>query len=263
MKAITHSTPANGAADARDLWGGAHPLKSLDRMATIMACRRGQEICRQCHPAEHWYFVISGIARRCVLRPDGRRQIVGLLLPGDFFGFTAGDEYDYSVEAVAEGTIIASYPRRHVEKVTDSDPRLARELRKLAFEAMSRLQAQLLTLGRITALEKVASFILEMETRLAPRRGDSIAPPISRYDIADYLALSVETVSRSLTDLKQRGVIKLSGARTVTIVNRGALEGEENDCVSQFKMRAQLIGRPSNAHACRMLTRDLPVQAPR
>jgi CRP/FNR family transcriptional regulator, nitrogen fixation regulation protein len=82
-------------------------------------------------------------------------------------------------------------------------------------------------LGRITALEKVGSFILEMATRLSRERGNSIALPMSRYDIADYLAVSVETVSRALTYLKQRGVIKLSGARLVWIVDRDALkEGE-------------------------------------
>jgi CRP-like cAMP-binding protein len=171
-----------------------------------------------------------------VLRPDGRRQIVGLLLPGDFFGFTSGKEYDYTAEAVAEGTVLASYPRKRAEALADSHPNLARELRQVAFEAMSRLQAQLLILGRITALEKVGSFILEMETRLPHGRGDSIALPVSRYDIADYLAVSVETVSRSLTDLKHRGVIKLSGTRTVKIIDRNVLEdGEQNEWASRLK----------------------------
>jgi CRP/FNR family nitrogen fixation transcriptional regulator len=230
MKTITHHRSF--------LSNRPHPLQSLDFIATIMTCHRGQEICREVHPAEHWYFVISGVVRRCVLRSDGRRQIVGLLLPGDFFGFTAGDEYDYTAEAVAEGTMLASYPRRRVEALADSDPRLARELRQVTFEAMSRLQAQLLILGRITALEKVGSFILEMETRLPHGRGDSIALPVSRYDIADYLALSVETVSRSLTDLKHRGIIKLLGTRTVSIVDRDVLEdGEHDECVGRLKAR--------------------------
>jgi CRP/FNR family nitrogen fixation transcriptional regulator len=86
------------------------------------------------------------------------------------------------------------------------------------------VQSQLLILGRITALEKVGSFILEMVSRLSAGNGNSVALPMSRYDIADYLAVSVETVSRSLTDLKQRGVIKLAGTRIVRIVNRDALE---------------------------------------
>jgi CRP-like cAMP-binding protein len=170
---------------------------------------------------------MSGAARRCVIRLDGRRQIVDLLLPGDVFGFTASDEYDYTVEAVAECTVVAAYPRRRVELLADSDPQLAREIRQIAFGALTRLQAQLLILGRITALEKVGSFILEMAARLSAERGNSVALPMSRYDIADYLAVSVETVSRAMTDLKQRGVIKLAGTRTVRIIDRDALEEGE------------------------------------
>jgi len=99
--------------------------------------------------------------------------------------------------------------------------------RWIAFLAMSRLQAQLLIVGRITAPEKVGSFILEMAKRLSAEHGNSVALPMSRYDIADYLAVSVETVSRALTDLKHRGVIKLSGTRIVRIVDRDALEEGE------------------------------------
>jgi CRP/FNR family transcriptional regulator, nitrogen fixation regulation protein len=207
----------------------AHPLRSLDSLAVLTTTHRGQEICGESRPAEHWHCIISGAARRCVLRVDGRRQIVGLLLPGDFFGFTAGDEYDYTVEAVVEGTVVASYPRRRVEMLADSDPQIARELRQVTFEALARLQAQLLTVGRITAVEKVSSFILEMARRLTHGRDESVALPISRYDIADYLAVSVETVSRSLTDLKQRGVIKFSGTRTLKIVDRDALEEGDSE----------------------------------
>jgi CRP/FNR family nitrogen fixation transcriptional regulator len=145
----------------------------------------------------------------------------------DIFGFSAGEEYDYTIEAVAEGTVVASYPRRRVEMLADADPLLGREIRQVAFLALARLQAQLLILGRITALEKVGSFILEMATRMSSERGNSVALPMSRYDIADYLAVSVETVSRSLTYLKQHGVIKFSGTRIVRIVDRDALEEGE------------------------------------
>jgi CRP-like cAMP-binding protein len=162
-----------------------------------------------------------------VIRHDGRRQIVDLLLPGDVFGFTSLDEYDFSVEAIVEGTVVAGYPRRRVEMLADADPRLAREIRQVAFAALARLQAQLLILGRITVLERVGSFILEMASRLSNQRGNTVALPMSRYDIADYLAVSVETVSRSLTDLKHRGVIKLAGTRVVRIVDPHALEEGE------------------------------------
>jgi CRP/FNR family nitrogen fixation transcriptional regulator len=206
-----------------------HPLKSLDQLAIVTPCHRGQEICSQGGSADHWYCLISGAARRCVIRLDGRRQIVDLLLPGDVFGFSASEEYDYTVEAVAEETVVASYPRRRVEMLADGDPLLGREIRQVAFLALARLQAQLLILGRITAPEKVGSFILEMATRLSTERGNSVALPMSRYDIADYLAVSVETVSRALTYLKQRGVIKFTGTRIVRIVDREALEEGERE----------------------------------
>ena len=215
------ATPATSTSDHQNA------LKSLAPFAISIFCRRGQEICAQGRPAESWYRLVSGAARRCVLRADGRRQIVDLLLPGDLFGFSVLDEYDSTIEAISEGTVVAAYPRRRVEMLADSDPQLAREIRQVAFAALSRLQAQLLILGRITALEKVGSFILEMVARLPAGNSNSVALPMSRYDIADYLAVSVETVSRSLTDLKQRGVIKLAGTRTVRIVNRNALEDGE------------------------------------
>jgi CRP/FNR family transcriptional regulator, nitrogen fixation regulation protein len=216
-----------------------HPLKSLDQIAALTQFDRGRGICAQGTPANHWYCVISGAARCCVVRLDGRRQIVDLLLPGDLFGFSVLDEYDSTIEAIVAGTVVASYPRRQVEALADSDAQLAREIRQMSFIAMSRLQTQLLILGRITALEKVASFILDMAERLSAGEGNSVALPMSRYDIADYLAVSVETVSRSLTDLKHRGVIKLAGARTVRIVDRNALEdGEPRDQVGRIDLVA-------------------------
>jgi CRP-like cAMP-binding protein len=218
----THVTSANrqhpvGANQQRS-------LESLGSLAVTTRCHRSQEICHQGQAAEYWYRLISGVARRCTVRPDGRRQIVDLLLPGDFFGFSAVDEYDFAVEAVVEGTTVASYPRRRLETLADTDPRLAREIRKLTFDAIARLQAQLLILGRMTAVEKVGSFLLEMADRLSDGHTDRVVLPISRYDIADYLGISVETVSRSMTGLKHRGLIVLVGTRRVRIVDRDALE---------------------------------------
>jgi CRP-like cAMP-binding protein len=217
MYKTNHSAPALASQPKR--------LDKLASIAGIRKCHRGQVICDQGQPAEYWYRVTSGTVRRCVARPDGRRQIVELLLPGDFFGFTALNEYDSTVEAVAEGTIVASYPRRRVEMLAEADPQLSREIRQVTFEALSRLQTQLLILGRITATEKVSSFLLKMAERLSDRALDHVNLPVSRYDMADYLGLSVETVSRSLTSLKNRGLIALSGPRSVRIIDRDALDG--------------------------------------
>lgn len=229
-KPRTQSNQINGVAYYRNLLSSrTHPLKNLDAIATILPFHRGQEICIQGQSVEHWYFLICGAARCCAIRSDGRRQIVDLLLPGDFFGFTFGDQSDATIEAVAEATVVASYPRRRIELLAESDPKIAREIWEIAFTAMARLQAQLLILGRITALEKVGSFILEMAARLSNGDAHRVALPVSRYDIADYLGVSVETVSRALSDLKQRGAIKLLDTRTVSVVHRDVLEeGERN-----------------------------------
>jgi CRP-like cAMP-binding protein len=172
----------------------------------------------------HWHRVVSGAVRRCAVQPDGRRQIVDLLLAGDCFGFAPQDGSGFAAEAVVEGTVLASYPRRRLELLADSEPEVAHGIRDGAFAAIARLQRQILVLGRITAPEKVGSFLLEMADRLSSEAADRIVLPVSRYDIADYLAISVETVSRSLTELRQRGAIELSSAREVRLVDRHALD---------------------------------------
>jgi CRP/FNR family transcriptional regulator, nitrogen fixation regulation protein len=201
-----------------------HRFESLDSHAVMTRCRRGQTICSEGRSAENWYRLKSGTAKEYVDRADGRRQIVDLLLPGNFFGFAAGEEYDFAVEAVTDNTVVACYPRRRIEMLAETDPQLAGEITAVAFEGLSRVQAQLLILGRVTAPKKVGAFLIELARRLSdgPER---VVLPISRYDIADYLAISVETVSRSLTDLKHRGAIALSGKRCVKIVDRDALDG--------------------------------------
>jgi CRP/FNR family nitrogen fixation transcriptional regulator len=236
----------NGLAYYRHMLANRpHPLENLDALAIMIPHHRGEEICSQGWPVEYWYLVISGAARRCAIRPDGRRQIVDLLLPGDFCGLAIGEEWDASIEAVAQGTVVAAYPRRRVETLADSNPKIAREIRQIAFAALSRLQSQLLIRGRITALEKVGSFILVMAARLSDGDADHVALPVSRYDIADYLGVSVETVSRSLSDLKHRGAIKLKGTRSVSIVARDVLEeGERHE-------RRCHVPRPIAGSTCR------------
>jgi CRP/FNR family nitrogen fixation transcriptional regulator len=229
MKTKTH------AADyyRRILSAQPHALKRLDAFAKIMACNRGQEIPTNPGPAGHWYYVITGAVRRCAVRADGRRQIVDLMLPRDFF-FVSDSQSEATIEAIAEDTVLASYPGQRVELLAERDAQFARELREVAFQSLTRSQSQLLILGGLTALEKVGSFLLSLDGRAANRSGQVVLP-VSRYDIADYLAVSVETVCRSLTDLRHRGVITLAGKRTVKILNRRALE----DRVGESSMAAR------------------------
>lgn len=203
---------------------GRNWLERGEALATRVRYTRGQAIYEEDSVVDCWCRVVSGVARRFSLRIDGRRQIVDLLLPNDVFGFGTRGRHRFNVEAVVDGTVIARYPRARVETLASSDVRVAQQLQEASTEAMARLQTQILTLGRTTAEAKVGCFLLRMAERLSTDPSDPLLLPISREDIADYLALSVETVSRSLTQLKRRGVIRLLDTRRIRIVDREALE---------------------------------------
>jgi len=202
---------------------GGRP-KLADSVAMLMPCCRGQMIYDEGASVECWYRVVSGTARRFIVRPDGRRQIIDLLLSGDVFGFGAHGNHSFTAEAIRDGTVVARYPRSRLEALVRSDVRIAQEVQEMALEETRRLQDLILILGRTTAQEKVGAFLVHLAERLAGGPADRMILPISRYDIADYLALSVETVSRALSSLKRNGLIKFAGTRQVAIIDRGAIE---------------------------------------
>jgi CRP-like cAMP-binding protein len=198
---------------------------TMEALEAIMRFHRGETIYDQGDPAEYWYCVASGLARKCALMPEGRRRIVDFLLPGEFFGFSAGDEHAFAVEAVVEGTTVARYPRGRIERLADGDPQLRRLIRELVFQAISRVQARILILGPTTAREKVFYFLADIAKRSSHETTAAVVLPMTRYDIADYLSLSVETVSRSLTRLRHSGAISLLDVRRVRILNEQQLSG--------------------------------------
>lgn len=200
------------------------PATGLDSIAVIARSNRGEEIHTSEGSEECWYRVISGAAKCYVVLPGGRRQILDLLMPNDSFCFTPPGGHYGAVEAVVNGTVVACYARRRAEALAATDPKVAREIHCMALDAVSRMQEQILILGRVTAREKVGSFLINMMERSSKQPDNRLLLFTSRYDIADYLALSVETVSRSLTDLRHRGFIALAGPRRVKIVDRSGLE---------------------------------------
>jgi CRP-like cAMP-binding protein len=191
---------------------------SADMLAIQTRCCRAQLIYDEDDPVECWYRVVSGMARRFNVRANGRRQIVDLLLPGDVFGFGVCGRHAFAAEAIRDGTVIARYPRVRLQALAASDPRIARMLQEMALQESHRLQDLILILGETTAQQKVGAFLAHLAGRLARQPADHVKLPISRYDIADYLALSVETVSRALTALKRNGAITLAGPRNVRIL---------------------------------------------
>jgi CRP/FNR family transcriptional regulator, nitrogen fixation regulation protein len=172
--------------------------ESLEPYSNSVCCHASQRIASSDTTSESWFRVVSGAVRQYGVHPDGRRQILDLLLPGDCFGFTGWDENWLTVEAILEGTKLARYSRREIETQADAGVEVVELMCGLASQAICRLQKQLLVLGRVTAAEKVGSFLVELSKRLPNNSGDDIVLPFTRYDIADYLAISVETVRRRL-----------------------------------------------------------------
>ena len=196
----------------------------LERLAVISRYEGGQLVYRPNDIADNWFRLVSGAARKTASSGDGHRHIVDFLLPGDFFGFCASSGYPFCVEVIVPGTRIARYTRGVAEKLADSNPQVARLLRHTAFASINRLQRRTLILGRRSALEKVSAFLLEMAARSRCTEADqSVYLPMSRYDIADYLAMAVETLCRTLSSLRARGVITFPDARRVRICNRAVL----------------------------------------
>lgn len=219
--------------------------QALEALAIVSRYRRDEEIYPQQGGVECWYRVVSGAARRFSVCAEGRRQIVDLLLPGDFFGFGVRGTHAFAAEAIVADTVIARYPASRIETLATSNPHAAQDLSGIVLDAISRLHSLLLILGRTTAEQKVGSFLLHMRERVGNGDVDRLTLPLSRYDIADFLALSVETVSRSLTGLKERGVITLSGPRDIEIIDHAALAEEGDASEEPVRLPAAAV-RASN-----------------
>src|SRR5688572_6917810 len=186
----------------------------LEQSASAIHCRVGETIYYEGRPADYYYRLSSGAARKSALMPDGRRRIISFLLPGELFGFGAHATHRFSVEALAPGTVVVRYPRQPFESFAATNAAVGRQIREAAFDSIAHLQTRMVLLGRSSALEKVSGFLLEMIHRSATEP-DLIFLPMSRYDIADYLAIAVETVSRSLTRLTDNGAIAFKGTRLI------------------------------------------------
>jgi CRP/FNR family nitrogen fixation transcriptional regulator len=200
------------------------PPSAMESLGSLHRYDADETVYCQDQAADYWYLIVAGAARKCTQIADGRRQIMDFLLPGDLFGFHAGARHECSVESVAPDTIVARYQRLQMESLMETDPQLARRVREIAFRSIDRLQSRMILLGRSRALERVCGFLLEMAHRARIEAEGTVVLPMSRYDIADYLAIAVETVSRSLTTLRSERVIAFFDTRHFRIVNRGALE---------------------------------------
>jgi CRP/FNR family nitrogen fixation transcriptional regulator len=191
----------------------------LGLMGAPMRFARNIEIYGEDEPAEYLYQVISGAVRCYRMLDDGRRQICAFYLPGDVFGVEAGDVHLSSAEAICDAQILV-IKRSAVMARAEYEKDLAKQLWTLTARELRRVQEHSLVLIK-SAEERVAGFLLEMAGRkLSP---GVIELPMSRQDIADYLGLTIETVSRTFTQLAQSGTIALESSRRVVFRNRAAL----------------------------------------
>ena len=189
-------------------------------IATEFSYRKDEEIYGEGEPSEYVYQVVRGAVRTYKLLNDGRRQIGAFHLPGDVFGLDAGSTHRLTAEAIAE-TTVRLVKRRSLETAAGSNVQVAHNLWTMTAGDLRHAEDHMLLLGRKTAMEKVATFLLEMDRRLA--KAGMMALPMCRRDIGDYLGLTLETVSRALSQLHAQGILGFSGARQIVLRNRQRL----------------------------------------
>jgi CRP/FNR family nitrogen fixation transcriptional regulator len=201
--------------------GQLDALVALERIGTRLSFARNAEIFAEGGAVDCWYKVVSGTVRICKLLTDGRRHIAEFCFGGDCFGIDNGSERVYAAEAV-DDVIVMRYRRSATEQLVDQNPALARLLRDTVLRELGSAQGRGLMLGRMTAPERVATFLLEMFERRDRTRVLDL--PMSRNDIADYLGLTIETICRILSALKREGAIAIPNPHRIELLERSALE---------------------------------------
>jgi CRP/FNR family nitrogen fixation transcriptional regulator len=192
---------------------------SIELMGAPMPFARNAEVYGENEPAEYLYKVVTGSVRTYKVLNDGRRQIGAFYLPGDVFGLEVGDAHTFSAEAIVSSKILV-IKRSALVNLAARDNEIARKLWTMTAGELQRVQAHILLLIK-TAQERVAGFLLEMSARVPV--GNEIDLPMSRQDIADYLGLTIETVSRTLTQLENTAAIAVPSSRRIVLRNRAAL----------------------------------------
>ncbi|MGH1572577.1 helix-turn-helix domain-containing protein [Methylobacterium sp. P31] len=171
---------------------------------------REKEVYGEGEDAESVYKVVSGAVHTHKMLSDGRRQITDFYLPGDLFGFEQGEAHRHTAEAMSD-TKVLIFKRRQVERAATDRAEVACQLWDMATNSLRHMQDVVLLLGRRSALERVATFLLNIDDRLGATGTFDL--PIMRRDLADYLGLTIETVSRTLSQLEGDGALLRAGSR--------------------------------------------------
>lgn len=195
----------------------SRPVCHIEAHATQTRVSAHVTVLHEGDPARRIMEVVDGAVMLTKLLPDGRRQVVELLGPGDVFGLACDEAYACSAETLTPATITA-----HERGALEKDPALASRLLRRFEAQLCSMHAHALVLGRMSALERVAFFL----TRLAPEGvagGGTLHLSMTRQEIADFLGLTLETVSRAFSELKRRGLVALLRADEVRIQDRGSV----------------------------------------
>jgi len=193
---------------------------SLDLSGVVMHFAPDRQIYAEGDEARSFYKVVSGVVRTCRFLSDGRRQIDAFHMAGEVFGFEAGKDHRMAAEAVSDCTVVA-YRRRGLEEIISHDEKLGRWFFSHAMSSLALTREHLLLLGRGSAAQKISAFLLKAAERDGHDGAVDLA--MSRQDIADYLGLTIETVSRTMSQLERDGTIKLPTARRVLLKDKVAL----------------------------------------
>ena len=197
-------------------------LALLEQFGTTVSVHSDRQIHGQGDKADCCYRILSGCVRTVKLMEDGRRQIGEFLMAGDLLDFDALGTYDFAAEAVSD-VVLRRYPRRMVDALAESNVALTRRLRDMTSISLRMAHARVVLLGRKTASERIASFLLEMAERLPEGRPNVLDLPMGRTDIADHLGLTIETVCRVLGHLRRDGTLAIERG-SITIRNGVALQ---------------------------------------
>lgn len=186
----------------------ASELDELEAITDRIRLPAGRVLFDEGDPAGHLFTLNHGVIKLFKMLPDGRRQITGFLIGGDFLGLAFFRTYAYSAEAVSDAAL-CRFPRERFMGLLERHPALERELLGRAASELAAAQEQMLLLGRKNAKERVASFLLALARRQQATGHTLVALPMSRHDIADYLGLTIETVSRAIQAANGEGLIRM------------------------------------------------------
>jgi CRP/FNR family nitrogen fixation transcriptional regulator len=202
--------------------GELHTLSQVEIALSEFKYRGGAEVFGEAEPAEYVYQVIDGAVRSYKLLSDGRRQIGAFHLVDDIFGLENGGVHRFTAEAIVD-TTVRLVKRVSLAHVAESDATVARDLLNMTATNLKHAEDHMLLLGRKNSLERVAAFLLEMDHRLTA--AGIMALPMCRRDIADYLGLTLETVSRALSTLQSQGILGFLGQtqRQIVLLDRPKL----------------------------------------